>query len=44
MVIDPRLRIYPRGPEARAELRRQDLALLRLIAAGALALTLLWWV
>jgi hypothetical protein len=42
--LDPRLRIWPTGPEARAELARQDLALLRLVAGGGLLLALLWMV
>jgi hypothetical protein len=42
MAPDPSLRIYPVGPEGWRELRRQDRALLRLVAAGTLALALLW--
>jgi hypothetical protein len=42
--LDPSLRIWPIGPGARAELARQDRALLRLVAAGALLLALLWMV
>jgi len=44
MDLDPRLRIWPIGPEAQAELQRQDKALLRLLAGGALVLGLLWLV
>jgi hypothetical protein len=44
MDLDPSLRIWPVGPEGRAELARQDRALLRLIAGGALLLALLWMV
>jgi hypothetical protein len=42
--LDPSLRIWAIGPDAPAELARQDRALLRLIAAGVLLLALLWMV
>ena len=42
MELDPRLRIWPIGPEAHADLARQDDALLRLVAAGIFLLALLW--
>jgi hypothetical protein len=42
--FDPRLRIWPTGPQGRAELVRQDRALLRLVAGGGLLLALLWMV
>jgi hypothetical protein len=40
--LDPSLRIWPVGPEGRAELARQDRALVRLVGAGSLILGLLW--
>jgi hypothetical protein len=42
--LDPSLRIWAVGPEAHAELARQDRALLRLAFGGALLLALLWMV
>jgi hypothetical protein len=39
--LDPRLRIWPVGPEGQAELERQDRALLRVVAGGSLVLALL---
>jgi hypothetical protein len=39
--LDPSLRIWPVGPEGRADLERQDRALLRLVVAGVLLAALL---